>query len=227
MAPLFAAVARRENLQLSVTINAGCPWQQHLYNDLKLDSCRHWNEDVYRRVIPTLDPDVIIVVNLAFGSPGKYRAFVDRNHDAVGFRAVAADTKASIAALRSSGRPDGRDVVVIEPLPLPLRPNPDFNPLACLSSAPVVEQCRYETKASPSQLELLYRHIAEQDPKVRSLDLDRSVCPLFPTCDPMIGGVVVKWDKSHITKEFALTLAPVVETYLKSVGIIPQPAPRR
>jgi hypothetical protein len=118
-------------------------------------------------------------------------------------------------------------VVVIEPLPLPLRPNPDFNPLTCLSSAPVVEQCRYEVNASPSQLELLYRRIAEQDPKVRSLDLDRNVCPLFPTCDPMIGGVVVKWDKSHITKEFALTLAPVVDTYLKSVGIIPRRVARR
>jgi peptidoglycan/LPS O-acetylase OafA/YrhL len=227
MAPLFAELARRANLQLSLTVNAGCPWQRHLYTELKLESCRRWNEDVYRRVIPTLDPDVIIVVNLAFGSPGKYRAYVDSNRNPVGFGPVAAETNASIAALRSSGRSDGRDVVVIEPLPLPLRPNPDFNPLTCLSSAPVVEQCRYEANASPSQLELLYRRIDAQDPKVRSLDLDRNVCPLFPTCDPMIAGVIVKWDKSHITKEFAITLVPVVDTYLKSVGIIPQPVARR
>jgi peptidoglycan/LPS O-acetylase OafA/YrhL len=218
MAPLFAQIARRENLQLSLTLDAGCPWQRHLYTGLKLDSCRRWNEDLYDRVLPTLNPDVVIVVNLAYGSPGKYRVFVDVHNTTVEFETVAAATRASMAALRSGGR----EVVVVEPVPLPLRPTPDFNPLICLASATTVEQCRYRANPSPSPLELLYRSIAQQDPKVFSLDLDREVCPLLPTCDPMVGDVIVKWDKQHVTKAFALTLAPFVDTYLRSVGVVPR-----
>jgi hypothetical protein len=86
----------------------------------------------------------------------------------------------------------------------------------------VVEQCRYRTDSSPSPLELLYRRIARQDRNVRTLDLDKQVCPLFPTCDPIIGGVVVKWDKQHVTNAFALTLVPEMDTFLKSVGFIPR-----
>ncbi len=90
MAPMFAAIAHRENLDLSADLDAGCPWQRHLYTTLKLDSCVRWNEDLYQRVIPTLNPDLIIVVNLAYGSPGKYRAFVDGKHHTVDFTTIAA-----------------------------------------------------------------------------------------------------------------------------------------
>ncbi len=130
-----------------------------------------------------------------------------------------------MAALRSSGRASAtsaeRDVVVVEPVPLPVEPDPDFNPLHCLSSATVVEQCRYRANPNPTPIEHLYRQLARQDPNVRTLDLDKLVCPLFPTCDAVIRGVIVKWDKSHVTNTFALTLAPAVDTHLKSMGVIP------
>ena len=233
MAPMFAEIAHRENLNLSAAMDAGCPWQRHLYTTLKLDSCRRWNEDLYQRVIPTLNPDLIIVVNLAYGSPGKYRAFVDANHHSVDFTTIAAATESSMATLRSSGRSSGRaigrsadrDVVVVEPLPLPVPPDPDFNPLHCVSSATVVEQCRYQANPNPTPLEHFYRQLARRDPKVRTLDLDKLVCPLFPTCDAIIGGVIVKWDKSHITNTFALTLAPAVDIRLRSMGVIPLAKP--
>ena len=216
MAPLFVEIARRENLTLAVAADAGCPWQSHLSTERKFHSCNGWNEDLYGRILPAFDPDVIIIVNLAYGSPGDYRYFVGADRARLGFEPVAAATRTSIAALRS----DSRDVVIVEPLPLPLRPNPDFDPLTCLSRATVLEECRYQARPAPSRLELLYRRIAKRDPKVWSLDLDKVVCPLFPTCDPMIGGLIVKLDKQHVTKAFALSLAPVVDTYLKSVGIL-------
>ena len=218
MTPLFAGIAHREHLKLSVSLDAGCPWQRHLYTALKLDSCRRWNEDLYRREIPELNPDLIVVVNLAYGSPGKYRSFVGSDHQPVGFDTVQSATESSMAALRSGGR----DVVIVEPLPLPFKPDPDFNPLACLSSATVVEQCRYQANPAPSRLELLYRRLARKDPNVWSLNLDQAVCPLLPTCDPMIGSVIVKWDKEHITSAFARSLVPEVDTYLKSIGVIPR-----
>ena len=216
--PLFAEVARRENLKLWVTTATGCPWQGRLYTELKFGACKRWNDDLYRRVIPEVKPDLIILVNLAYGHKGNYRPYVNADHQRVDFGTVSSATLSSMAALRAGGR----EVVIVEPLPLPVEPYPDFNPLACLSSAKVVEQCRYRTDSSPSPLELLYRRIARQDRNVRTLDLDKQVCPLFPTCDPIIGGVVVKWDKQHVTNAFALTLVPEMDTFLKSVGFIPR-----
>ena len=68
----------------------------------------------------------------------------------------------------------------------------------------------------------MYRDVAKQDPNVYSLDLDKQVCPLLPICDPVIGGQIVKLDPSHLTAGFVVTLAPYVDTYLKSVGLIPK-----
>ena len=216
MAPLFAEIARRENLHLSVAIDAGCPWQRQIYSTFQFESCKRWQADLYRRVIPSLNPDVIVVVSLAYGNRGKYAAFVNSHHERVGFGPVATATQASVATL-STGR---RDLVIVEPIPLPFRPDPDFDPLACLAKATTIEQCRYQTRRPASDLERLYRRIAKHDPKVRSLNLDKAVCPLFPICDPIVNGLIVKWDPSHLTIGFAQSLAPVVDTYLKSVGIL-------
>jgi peptidoglycan/LPS O-acetylase OafA/YrhL len=218
MTPLFAKIAHREDLNLFVSLATDCPWQRRLYTPFQFDACRSWKEDLYNRVIPKLRPDIIVVVNVAFGSPGRYPAFVDTEKKRVDFGVVADATKSSFTALSA----DGRDVVIVEPIPLPLPPKTDFNPLACLANATVLEQCRYQVRPTASRLELLYRRVAAQDPKVRSLDLDRAVCPLFPICDPIVNGTIVKWDASHLTIGFAQSLAPEVDTYLKSIGIFPQ-----
>ena len=38
----------------------------------------------------------------------------------------------------------------------------------------------------------------------------------------MIGGQIVKLDPSHLTAGFVATLAPYVDMYMKSVGLIPK-----
>jgi hypothetical protein len=204
MTPLFADIARREHLKLFVTSHPACPWQRQIDTSFGTGSCRGWNDDLYRRVIPTLKPDLIVVVT--------------GDKESVELGVVAAATKSSMHALRA----DGRNVLIVEPIPRPTAPNPDFDPVKCLSKATVVEECRYETTTKPSPLERLYRKIAEGDPRVRALDLDRAVCPLLPTCDPVIRGMLVKFDASHFTVPFSESLAPEVDTYLKSVELIPR-----
>ena len=217
MAPLFRAIARRENLHLSVSMRPGCPWQRGIYSTFEFDLCRQWQDDLYRRVIPSLNPDVIVIVNLAFGNRGRYPAFLDADKEHIGFGPIATATKASVAELRT-GR---RDLVIVDPIPLPTQPGPDFNPLLCLGRSTTIEQCRYRTRRTLSDLEILYRLIANQDPKVHSLDLDKAVCPLLPICDPIVNGTIVKWDSSHLTIRYAQSLAPQVDMYLKSTGILP------
>jgi hypothetical protein len=155
-------------------------------------------------------------VNIAYGGRGKYPAMVNANKEPVAFGVLAQATNSSVAMLRGGGR----NVLIVEPIPLPVQPNPDFDPARCLSKAKVVEECRYRTTTAPSPLEDLYRDIAKEDPKVRSLDLDQAVCPLLPVCDPVIDGMLVKGNSSYLTIPFSESLAPEVDTYLKSVGFI-------
>jgi hypothetical protein len=113
-------------------------------------------------------------------------------------------------------------VLLVEPIPVPIAPSTSFNPFTCLYSAKVLEQCRYRADPSTSPIEHLYRQLAAHDRKVHSLDLDKAVCPLLPVCDPIIGGVIVKIGPTHLTTRFAAALAPEVDTYLESVGLIPR-----
>ena len=98
----------------------------------------------------------------------------------------------------------------------------NFNPLACLQKTAVLERCRYVVRAVPSALESLYRSLARRDRRVHSLNLDRAICPLLPSCDPVVNGQVVKWDPSHLTPRFARTLVPTVDVYLRRAGLLPR-----
>jgi hypothetical protein len=114
-------------------------------------------------------------------------------------------------------------VVLIEPTPFKAK----FDPLACLSEATVVEQCRYVAPAEPSDIEQLYRRLDKQYDDVWSLDLDHIVCPYFPICDPIVNHQVTKPDVSHFTRSFMRTLAPAIDAYFKQNGIIPDERGRR
>jgi peptidoglycan/LPS O-acetylase OafA/YrhL len=217
--PAFREIARIEGLTLSASLVAGCPWQRGLYTPFQTRECRSKKEDLYQRVIAGLHPDVVIVMNLDYGRPGPYPQPVERADLRQAKDADVADaTTSSITALRSGGR----RVVIIEPIPVPRPPRESFDPLACLQKATVLEQCRYAAAAKPLKLDLLYRSIGRRDDGVQVLNLDKAVCPLFPMCDPMVNGQVVKFDQSHLTKQFVLTLVPQIDVFLRRTGTIPR-----
>jgi peptidoglycan/LPS O-acetylase OafA/YrhL len=223
--PLFTAIAKLENLTLSVSVRGGCPWQRGLYTPLKLRLCESQKEDLYERVIPALKPDVVVAMNLGYGTKGLYPAPMEDAHARKADEATVAQlTRSSVTALRAHGR----KLLVIEPIPLPRLPNFAFDPLDCLSKATAIETCRYQAWPGLLPVERVYRAIAKDDPGVHSLDLDKAVCPFAPMCDPVVNGQFVKWDQSHLTEQFVRTLVPEVDLYLRRSGIIPrEPLARR
>src|SRR4029078_11262240 len=96
------------------------------------------------------------------------------------------------------------------------------DPVRCLSSAKVLEACRYVDSSKPDRLELFYRQLSRRDTGVDSANFDRLVCPFLPICDPIVNNQIVKWDTSHLTNAFAASIAPAVDTYLKQVGALPR-----
>ena len=214
--PAFENIARRENLTLSVSVQGGCPWQRHLYTTFKPDKCERIQEDEYKRVITRLHPDVIVLMEFSYGSPGPYPLALDSKRNRADDATVASASTASVAALSAGSS----KLLIIEPTPLPLA-KPNFDPLACLEQAKIVEACRYTTNSSPLPLERAFRALARRDKNVFTIDLDREICPLLPVCDPVLNGRVVKWDQSHVTSAFAIALASEIDAVLKTDGLIP------
>ena len=217
--PTFTAIAEKEHLTLSVDGEPSCPWQRGLYTLTSFGSCQRLKTDAYRRVINELKPDIVVAMNLDYGKPGR-----DYPHTLMTFQGHAASLRTLERLTRSSVEEltaGGRQLVIVEPIPLAVKPTPNFEPLRCLERARVEEECQYTANMGSSPLEQLYRQIADENHNVLSLDLDKQVCPLLPICNPIVNGEIVKGDPSHLTAQFARSLAPYVETYLRSVGLLP------
>ena len=65
LTPAFTKIAEAEDLTLSAVVSLGCRWQRDLYYSTAeiRERCRKEKEDAYDRVIPALDPDLIVLVN--------------------------------------------------------------------------------------------------------------------------------------------------------------------
>jgi peptidoglycan/LPS O-acetylase OafA/YrhL len=203
LVPAFKSFARANGLTLSLEVTAGCPWQRGMYGQVRslLAVCRRNKQDAYKRVIPTLRPDIIVLVDRNYSSLEK----------ATGV--VAETTRTSLAQLEVPGR----TLVLVEPIVE--SPTPP-EPLQCLQRARFLEDCRYAADTAPNLIDLLYRNIA--DPSVVVANFDRLVCPYLPICDPVIGGVVVRWDHEHISTAYSATLGPALTDYFKGAGLIPR-----
>ena len=224
--PAFTSIARRRGLTFAVASFPSCPWPRGLVEVPPGSqpglpgACQAHQNDWYDRIVPQFDPDVIVLVHHPFDetaggsdmrADGKLIHFGTKEfRDAI--RTASQRTVDDLAA-------DGRKIVIIEPLPLAPYA---FNPLTCLSQAKFVDDCRY-VASLPTPIERFYRSLAD-GAGIFTLDLDRLVCPYYPICDPIVGGVVVKRDTQHITAAYSAEIAPSIGSILLSDGIIP-PSP--
>lgn len=230
--PVIEAIAEREDMTLAMSELGGCPWQRGLHRvpesrlglPLPVGVCKTHQDDTYDRLIPAFDPDLVVVASLDY--PARGLEYVGPDGEPLALGSPEADelvqelTRASLAELRR----DGRRVLLVEPTPLtPLPADRSvlrLNPVACLSTATVIEECRYVVDPGPSSLERLYRRIDDDDDRVWSLDVDRLVCPYLPICDPILDGHVVQIDGEHLTSGFASSLIPPISAYLRDNGIL-------
>ena len=187
------------------------------------DRCREVKRDWYERVVPELDPDIVVLIGAFDGRTPIALESGDGERPDVGAaeygRLLTETTAGSLHALR---RP-GRKLVLVEPI---ARPMNGMNPLSCLSKAKVAAECRYVTNPVPTSLELQYRNIARTERDVVSLNIDRLVCPHLPICDPIVNGTIVKWDPGHLTKAFATSIAPAIGAALRRDGVLTRSSPR-
>jgi peptidoglycan/LPS O-acetylase OafA/YrhL len=225
--PTLTAIAKQEGWKFSVVGLNECPWQRDLrygQSTPKIrDNCEKHQEDWYRREIPELKPDVLVLAHQAFDE-ARFKPLMVLPSGDVGRmgqvriqRKVFALTATSIQQLEASAR----KIVIMEPIGLaPV----DFDPLDCLSSGKPASQCTYKMQANATPIELFYRSLSDHE-RVFSLDADRLVCPQKPICDPIVRGLIVKRDGSHLTIKYAASLAPFITKDLRRLGVLaPNPS---
>jgi hypothetical protein len=224
--PAFKAIAKDEGWKLSVTALNECPWQRGLRygqsNEGIRENCLRHQEDWYSRVVPQLKPDIVILTHQAFDEPA-YRPLLVLPNGRFGRSSAFSPFRGKVLALTESSvrtlEAVARKVVILEPI---VRTPQDFDPLDCLSSGKPIKECAYRIEDTPTRQELFYRSLDDHR-RVWDLDFDRLVCPHLPVCDPVLGGIIVKRDGSHLTVDFARSLAPAIATAFRKAGILETP----
>jgi hypothetical protein len=228
MIPAFRLMAEQHDLTLSIAVHPVCPWQRKLFVkgiaslNLKIEDCKREKDDLYDRVIPALDPDVIVVMDRAYEALTREFRYVDA--DLAPFEPGSPDlqpwlesnTIDAVDALRAGGR----KVVLLQAAPYPAK---EFDSLNCLAAASTVQECRFVVAPDPPLLDSVYDRLAKEDDQVWSIDMDRLICPFLPICDPIVDSRVVTTDGTHLTRDFSRTLAPALFDYMQENGIMGGP----
>ena len=90
----------------------------------------------------------------------------------------------------------------------------------CLSRGEGVDACRFVANRAPLTEERLDRKLDAGDDDVWSIDLDQAVCPYLPICDPVVDGMIVRRDHTHLTGRFAESLSTRFEDVLVEAGVL-------
>jgi len=227
MAPTFAKIAQDHDLTFSTAASSACPWQRNLYpvdrgapsDQLFLEECIAFKQDLWDRVIPELKPDIIIGWSNDYLTRRPGTVYDDDNQlvpetgREENRRRIKIETERSIEELSARGA----KVVIVEPVPT----TPDGqDPFVCLTESEVLEDCRFVADQDPSPLDLMYREIA-RDRQVDEANFDQLMCPFMPICDPVVNGTIVRFDNQHITPRFATSLAEPMTTFLQNRQLIP------
>jgi peptidoglycan/LPS O-acetylase OafA/YrhL len=229
--PTFVEMAKREDLTFSVDVRGLCPWQRNIYVPAtqevvggtvdRMGECRELKADLYSRVLPQLEPDVVVLMSANQVNPRRLLRIYDADGGALpddspewGAR-YEQSTRETVRLLRGKAR----RVVILEPIPQPADPKTP-HPIECLGGATYVEECRFVARPGPAGIEVVYRRIANSEDRVEVLDLDRVVCPFLPICDPVVNGHVVRADVGHLGAPFARTLAVPLARQLGRLGVL-------
>jgi peptidoglycan/LPS O-acetylase OafA/YrhL len=217
--PTFRDLAERRDLQMSAAVLPECPWVQGVRYASVGPECIDAQNAWYGEILTALAPDVVVLAHRAVDDPASAVPIVGDETGRVGSLTPEGEELLRVQSAATVDHLRARDlrVVIIEPVPVTAD---DSNPLDCLSTESDVAACRFVANARPTPQEQAFRELAADDQAVWSLDLDASTCPYLPICDPVVDGIVVRRDNTHITTRYARTLVDLFEQYFVGNGIV-------
>ena len=208
--PALEDVARAHEASLSTEVLPGCPWQAgvDVPNTVADRNCDTATAELYGRILPELDPDVVVVSSGFLSFLPQVTTYDPDDDLAVEMRSQTLRTLDVIRSIADH-------VVLVDPMPVA-----PTNPIACLSDSEWLEDCRFVVDDEGLWIEDYYRDLAEVRRDVVIADLDGLVCPYLPICDPVIAGEVVRLERQNPTQEFGATLAEPIGALLELYGVL-------
>ena len=214
--PLFEELALQRGFSFSASVASSCPWQ----NDLLLrnavsrqSACEKLHRDQYERVIPELNPDVVVVISIALDDPSKQKVLDSSDEALAGLSNWELTSELSGRSIHQL-KEAGSRVVVLEPVPFG-----NFDSVSCLSAADQLIECAFEDSPDPLSSEIAYRNLDLEDESVFSLDLDPIVCPDLPICLPVVDGLAVRHDRTHLASGFVRAIVGKVGKVMDKAGV--------
>ena len=214
--PAFIRIARAGDLTLAVAIHPSCPWPENLDGLGISPDCTLRRADWYHRVIPAFAPQIVFFANRHYDAPGDVLpiAIDGRNLPATDPLAVKTIAKLTLQSLITLRRP-GRELVMLEPAPLP--PAINYDPMVCVATGSA--QCSFSVNPHTTPLTVVDRDLAAA-PDVWSVNLDQLACPRFPVCDSIVGGTIVRRAHTHLTATYARAVGVRLAAILRAQHIL-------
>jgi peptidoglycan/LPS O-acetylase OafA/YrhL len=223
--PAFAKIAQEDGFQFETDASAGCPWQRRVFDAEPvhrhlLKPCLSAKRDLYDRVLPALKPDLVIIANADYSYGG--RGAIYDSHD----KPIKVAQRDMVQAVKTESERSLREiekytkkVLIVDPFPIA-----DDDPFVCLTRSEFLESCRFTVSKVSQPLMKVYAGLADQT-RTYVVDWNKLACPNLPICDPVVNGLIVRWDIEHLTPRYALSIAPQIRAYLERTKLVARGSP--
>lgn len=215
IAEMLIDAAKRLDISLVISAAGHCPWPiglrlPNIESKERLQLCEDIEGENLQRVIPEVNPSLIIVTNRTFDSSYRIESIGEQGLENA--NQLARETVNKLAA-------DGRKLLIIEPIP----ETNGFNSRACVLDALTTEKrqlCAFQISLDATKFELFEREMDSSRIDVLTLNIDNWVCPRAPICDPTGNGAIVWSDDNHISPGYARTLGSRMAEFLKATQFL-------
>ena len=205
--PALEGVAKQRKWRLTLVTKAKCPYTSLSVTSSFASSCKAWNTEV-AAYLASERPAVIITSQAEYGVTTPTGA-LEWTGSA---RAMADDMKTNSGKLIAAGS----KVFVLRSTP-----RPGINMGDCVSgNGGRLKKCAVPRSKALNNVGTAQIAAVKGLAGASLIDLTNAICPDDP-CAPVIGGVLVYIDNSHITRTYGLSLAPRL---LKAVNAALPPA---
>ena len=215
IAEMFVDAAKRLDFSLVISAVGRCPWPiglrlPNIVSQDRLKLCSDIERENLQRVIPEVQPALIVVTSRTFDSKFRVETLGERGLENV--NQLASDTIDKYTS-------EGRNVLIVEPIP----ETNDFDSRVCVLDASTSEArklCAFEISTEPTKFELFERELDSTRSNVVTVSIDDWVCPRTPICDPTGNGAIVWSDGNHMSPGYARTLGWRMAEILKATQFL-------
>ena len=220
LGPALGALAKRHHFNLSVQILGGCPWPRGLVNINRpqrgQEECAQARDELYTTILEESGTDVVILTQQARDT-GLWADQLAREPGAPAPDSLDYLLHDTTEKTLSGLADDGIRSLVVHSIWLP---PPSFgNPLDCLAGAERVQQCRVPISPEPGRQDAYYLAAASHLDDVYTVDINPTICPAVPVCDPVLGGIPVWRDPGHYTPSVILDQRSEVWAAIETSGV--------